>query len=56
LKLGADEGKTKKNNNNTQDSDAEETDKKVTDSLIQWIANSLRIVFIDFINALFHLK
>ncbi len=56
LKLGTDDGKTKKNSNNTQDSDAEETDKKVTDSLIQWIANSLRIVFIDFINALFHLK
>lgn len=54
LKLEQDKDKKESSNNSNQDSD--DSDKKVTDSLIQWIANSLHIVFINFINALFHLK
>lgn len=54
LKLEQDKDKKESSNNSNQDSD--DSDKRVTDSLIQWIANSLHVVFINFINALFHLK
>ena len=56
LKLRDEKAKDSKDRSSNQDAETEETDKKVTDSLIQWLANSLRIVFIGFINALFHLK
>lgn len=62
LKLDQDKDKKDNNSNNSnQDSnnsnqDSDDSDKRVTDSLIQWIANSLHVVFINFINALFHLK
>lgn len=55
LKLEEDKDK-KENNSNNPNQDSDDSDKRVTDSLIQWIANSLHVVFINFINALFHLK
>ncbi|MDI9865793.1 hypothetical protein [Flectobacillus longus] len=56
-KLKLDQDKDKKDNNsNNSNQDSDDSDKRVTDSLIQWIANSLHVVFINFINALFHLK
>jgi len=56
LKLEQSEDKDKKESSNNSNQDSDDSDKKVTDSLIQWIANSLHVVFINFINALFHLK